>query len=189
MPKGVYVRKLRPVYGVGVNDLRLSSKRNRNSEYDVRVYNLWTGILSRCYSKYKLEKEPSYKGCVVCDKWMKISAFKADLPTLPGYDMWLNNPNKKISIDKDLRGNGKRIYSPETCCFVTLADNIRERNNRVGNPAHNRKRPVICVYTDGTKKFYDSIVATEKDGFVGPNVSMCLKETRRTHRGCKFYYA
>lgn len=38
-----------------------------------------------------------------------------------------------MSIDKDIHGKGNKVYSPETCCFIPIAENIREMSKRTAN--------------------------------------------------------
>lgn len=102
------------------------------------AYNLWEGMISRCYNK----DSSSYaiygaKGVTVCDKWKCFEYFLEDLPLIDGYNNWLNNPGM-YHLDKDLKQMGKpynqKIYSLETCCFLYSSDNIRlayiDKNNR-----------------------------------------------------------
>lgn len=104
----------------GVNDIPLFRTNHP------REYRLWNAMLTRCYSKRELAKSPTYDGCQVCEKWQKLSGFIEDLPLIEGYELWKDNPNQKISIDKDIKGNGLKLYSLDTCKFVTKQENNRE---------------------------------------------------------------
>lgn len=97
----------RPIFGKGINDLRLGTKDP--------CYHIWHGILARTISDEFKRIHPSYANCSVCDEWLYISNFKKffDKQYREGYQ-----------IDKDiLSGRGKKIYSPETCCFVPVEIN------------------------------------------------------------------
>lgn len=185
-----YTRKTTPlVLGVGVNDLKLSNKKDRHTLFEVRVYDLWLGILTRCYSERFLKLYPSYRDCRVCERWLTISNFMQDIQELEGFEYWRDNPYKGICLDKDIKGNGKKLYSKDTCCFVDRIDNIRERNARVGNPALYNVKPVICIKPTGEIIRYSSIAEATKDGFYTSGVVNCCKNIRRTHKGCQFRYA
>ena len=84
-----------------------------------KAHILWSKILMRCYSaKYHKEK-PTYKGCTVCDEWHNFQNYAA----------WHEkNYIKGYHIDKDIKQRGvvNKIYSPETCLFVTPKENVTE---------------------------------------------------------------
>ena len=83
------------------------------SDVDSHVSNqcksVWRSMLTRCYSERELRRYPSYKGMLVCEKWMHLKNFA----------IWFENNYKKgFHLDKDILIKGNKIYSPETCCFV-----------------------------------------------------------------------
>lgn len=72
-------------------------------------YRVWRNMLIRCYSDSFLKKQPTYKGCIVCDEWLTFSNFKN----------WMEKQDwEGKQLDKDLLFEGNKIYSPETCIFV-----------------------------------------------------------------------
>lgn len=81
----------------------------------IRTYNT---MMNRCYN----EKDPNYSlyggaGVRVCDEWKGH----------PGVFMkWSleNGWSENLELDKDIKGNGL-LYSPETACWVTHAENMR----------------------------------------------------------------
>lgn len=97
------------VCGVGVNDLYLSSRSE--------IYQIWIKMLQRCYLESWQEKAPTYKGCSVCDEWLKLSNFKS----------WVESPDSGFihghRLDKDILVKRNKIYSPGTCCFVPQSIN------------------------------------------------------------------
>lgn len=99
------------IYGVGINDIDVPlSYKNQKS------YHVWRQILFRCYSKKGLEKRKTYRGCTVCEEWHKFSNFKKwfDEKYIEGW-----------CIDKDILSHpNKKIYSPDTCCFVPNEINV-----------------------------------------------------------------
>lgn len=113
------------VFGVGYSEPRAASDHKR-------VFSLWRCMLARCYHAEN-ENFGSYgaKGVQVCDRWLIFRSFREDLKSLPRYQEWLTD--KRYQLDKDIRGDGK-LYSPETCMFVTPIENSRARRytrNRV----------------------------------------------------------
>lgn len=107
--------KTKLVFGVGVNDADYSVEKivdgNRVLCF---VYRTWVHMLERCYSKKSLEKRPTYVGCTVCNEWLRFSVFREWMLT----QAHRSADGKIFCLDKDLIGTGK-LYSPETCCFIT----------------------------------------------------------------------
>ena len=91
---------------------------------NVLEYKLWEGIIRRCYSNSMKEKNKSYKTAVMCEEWLRFDKFYYDIQKVIGYDKWkeykLNNPKKKniYELDKDIKGNGSKIYCRENCMFI-----------------------------------------------------------------------
>ncbi|WP_251850876.1 hypothetical protein [Enterobacter cloacae] len=94
-----------------------------------RIYSLWVHMLTRCYSeKYHLDF-PSYKGCSVAPRWCCFANFANDIKTLEGYEDWLD-PHNKICLDKDAKDPGNKLYSIDTCRFITSYENIADASYR-----------------------------------------------------------
>lgn len=107
--------------GVGINDAEYTvkvyetvghtnGKRNRKLVWMCPFYTRWTNMLQRCYSDSYQKKTPTYRGCSVCDEWKYFSKFKAWMITQD----WEGN-----ELDKDILVKGNKVYSPETCVFIT----------------------------------------------------------------------
>lgn len=86
------------------------------------LYWIWNGIKDRCRNPnnraYRLY---GGDGVDICKEWESdVVAF---------YNWAINNGWKQgLEIDKDIKGNGK-LYSPETCCFVTEKENCNKRRS------------------------------------------------------------
>lgn len=99
------------VYGVGINDAdyKLSSM-NSGVRVICPFYQRWTNMLKRCYSKKFQARSPTYIGCYVCDEWLIFSNFKR----------WMEKQDWPGNVlDKDLLTIGNKVYSPDTCAFVS----------------------------------------------------------------------
>ena len=108
--KGNINDRLKPtVFGVGVigECLTVDSCGNRLKEYQV-----WKGMLERCYSDKFQAKKPTYKGCIVSENFVYYSYFKKWCNKQIGFDQvgW--------HLDKDIISKGNKVYSEDTCCFV-----------------------------------------------------------------------
>lgn len=71
---------------------------------------IWKNLVKRCVdSKYK-EKHPCYKDVSICNDWLLFSNF---------YNWAYPLYKDGYALDKDiLCGKNKKIYSPQTCCFI-----------------------------------------------------------------------
>ena len=115
--------KKKLIYGVGINDAEYVTERTvHGARYKCPFYSAWHGMLNRCYNVSYQKTSPSYKGCTVCNEWLTFSVFK----------VWMIDQEwKGKQLDKDLLVTGNKIYSPESCLFVTQEINkLLTGNNR-----------------------------------------------------------
>ena len=113
------------VYGVGVNDLgyrtqvreelpKNGGRRIQKTVFLYKYYTVWRSMLERCYSKKFLERNPSYIGTNVCSEWLSATAFKK----------WMEQQDwSGKCLDKDIIVPRSKLYSPETCAFVSNETN------------------------------------------------------------------
>ena len=117
--------KPRLVYGVGVNDadyvvvkwetIEVNGVRKQKLVWACPYYRVWVDMLQRCYSHKLQERNPTYRGCSVSEEWLTFSVFK----------MWMEDQDfEGLQLDKDILFNGNKVYSEETCVFVTKAVNM-----------------------------------------------------------------
>ncbi|AGH32210.1 HNH endonuclease [Vibrio phage 11895-B1] len=106
------------LWGFGVNDLNTPTQQEvkhksgkREVVWRCPFYQTWMSMIRRCYSKtFQDNHAIYYRGCTVCEEWKYFSNFKA----------WMETQNwEGKHLDKDLLIYGNKIYSPETCVFVT----------------------------------------------------------------------
>lgn len=97
--------------GVGIMDIR---HNEASAEYK-RIHKTWVGMLQRCYSEEWSRKSPTYKDCTVCPEWLTFSNFRK----------WMLEQDwEGLELDKDLLVRGNKVYSPETCIFVSRKVNL-----------------------------------------------------------------
>ena len=105
----------KPIHGVGINDVEYSvSSRSFGKRLMCPYYVKWHDMITRCYSPKSLTKCPTYIGCTVCDEWLVFSVFREW--------MVLQDWEGK-QLDKDLLVEGNKVYSPDTCVFVSSSLN------------------------------------------------------------------
>lgn len=109
------------VYGVGINDADyvtqkfehlgyVDGKQKQKLAWKCPYYIRWQSMLKRCYSKKYQEGKPSYIGCTVSEEWLTFSNFKA----------WMEKQDfEGKHLDKDLLFEGNKVYSADTCVFVS----------------------------------------------------------------------
>ena len=154
-----------------------------------KEYLTWSEMIKRCYSKYAYKKSPSYKNITVCKRWHCFQNFCEDIQFLDGYEKWVNSKSKKAAyhLDKDILCESlniiPKIYSPETCMFVSQKENLSEstiRNNLTG-------LNYIGISPNGEK--YEFL---EQKGFAKEHkldtsaLSKCLRGILKQHKGWTF---
>lgn len=113
------------VYGVGVNDANyvvvkmeeapmVEGKRKRKLLWTCPFYSTWMNMLKRCFSDKEKEKYPTYKDVTCCKDWLVFSNFK----------QWMETQDwQGKQLDKDIIFTNSKVYSPETCAFVSGVTN------------------------------------------------------------------
>ena len=104
----------------------------KGKSVNTKAYRTWNNMIQRCYDAVWQSRHPSYIGCTVAPRWWCFQNFCADIETLDGYDIW-KAEKVRMDLDKDIRIPGSRVYSKDTCKFVTPAENQCEMLDRVLN--------------------------------------------------------
>lgn len=111
---------MKKVEGHGINDMpkgwTVENKWNR------RVYQKWASMLRRCYNKEFHKTNPTYKDCMVCDRWLILSNFVEDVPKIDGYDeeRFLNG---ELELDKDKKKDENKHYVMKCCTWLSKHEN------------------------------------------------------------------
>ena len=112
-------------YGVGINDADyvtqkneiigyVDGKRKQKVVWRCPYHRAWEHMLERCYSTKYQEKQPTYKGCSVSDEWLVFTSFKS----------WMMAQDLEGKhLDKDLLFDRNKVYSADTCVFVSQTVN------------------------------------------------------------------
>ena len=136
------------VYNVGCLGLMSNGEKQItkvNGVHDFR-YVTWHGMIERCYGERSLKLKPTYKDAEVCDRWLVYANFLEDLPLIEGYELYINSKRGDyIVLDKDIKGNGAKLYCVENCCFVTQSNNVKEIHYRKYEDA-NGKVVVVPIH-------------------------------------------
>ena len=158
-------RKL--VHGVGVNDADyavqkfetigyVDGKQKQKLVWRCPYYRTWVNMIDRCYSDRTQNKNPTYKGCSVSEEWLTFGVFKN----------WMEKQDwEGNQLDKDLLFEGNKLYSPETCVFVSPMT-----NNFIIDRGAARGKWLIGVCWDKKKAKFMSLCGnpfTKKQEYLG----------------------
>lgn len=132
MPTGCYSREFKnnkpTVCGIGIAGSSRKSVKVDGRYVYIPEYVLWKNLINRCYNENSLKRFERYRGCSVCDRWLHYDNFIEDLPNLKGYGEWISGLD--YELDKDIRVAGNRVYSPDTCMFISSQINGGEGGKR-----------------------------------------------------------
>ena len=134
----------------------------KDNELNSRIYELWKGMLRRCYSKEFLKKRPTYSNCYVCERWLKLSNFVNDISKINNYEHWIKNKN--YQLDKDIKSNGiNKCYCLEECQFISQEENtkqaVKTRNN---NYLMKENNPMKKIPRNEIKNIFPCIAINKK---------------------------
>jgi hypothetical protein len=129
-----------------------------------KEYELWKGMLRRCYSEKFHLKNPTYAGCTVEDAWKDFQTFA----------LWCNREvgfnEVGWQLDKDILSKGNTVYSDKTCCFVPKDVNVQTTKAR----AVRGDLPIGVYQQTDSKKFYTHLHIGGKLKHIG---SFCTIES------------
>ena len=115
-----------------------------------KAYNTWNHMLRRCYSNDFQNNNSTYIGCKVCDEWLCFQNFAKWFE-----ENYYEVDGELMDLDKDIKIEGNKIYSPETCMFIPKEINVvfshKTKTNHIPrlNEKYKNKIP---------KELYDSIL-------------------------------
>lgn len=130
------------VHGVGINDADyMTHPVVDGKQYKCPFYARWIGMLNRDYYD-GTSTEPAYKDCRVCDEWLTFSVFSR----------WMTKQDwEGNELDKDILVPGNRMYSPETCIFVSRQIKTMMQAGRSGKLLPGVR--IVKGYAEGTKRY------------------------------------
>jgi len=179
--------KTKLVFGVGINDADYVTRkwetiryvngvRKRRLVWTCPYYQVWKEMLRRCYSTEFKDTHPTYVGCSVSEEWLTFSVFK----------MWMEAQDfEGMQLDKDLLFEGNKIYSAETCVFVSGIV-----NSFTTDSGASRGECLIGVNWDKEKGKFMSRCSnpfTKKQEYLG--YFNCEKEAHQSWLKCKLELA
>lgn len=151
---------------------------------------VWTHMIDRCYNINNKKDYPSYGkiGVTVCERWHNFSNFLHDVPLVEGYNKELFQ-QRKLTLDKDIKQldipHSKRIYSLETCKFVTIEENMLYRDTL------KYSKSFIAISPEGERQFVVGIVEFCKKHDLDPRAinNRLNGKVNRSYKGWNFLNA
>jgi len=142
------------------------------------IYKKWNQMLERCYNpNFSAYKYYGGSGVVVCDRWLHFKNFEEDAPKIQNYENFVLEP-KKYSLDKDIKGG--KIYSLETCIFVTHAEQMQ---------AQKRVKKIKAISEKGEEFIFPSVNQMCLNlSLQDANVFKVIKGERKHTKGFTFEY-
>lgn len=117
-------------YSINYDDRTFTEVKDK-LERDKIIINIlqyrWHAMMSRCYDiNCQSYEHYGAKGVTVCEEWHDLKRFLVTIQEVPNFSKFYKEPQKYF-LDKDyLQSNvpiGERVYSPQTCMFLTMYDN------------------------------------------------------------------
>lgn len=153
------------VYGIGYYG-EGNYKAKINGKF-TKHYITWSAMMQRCYSKSK--ERQTYEDCTVCEEWHNFQNFAK------WYDEnYYEIEGEKMCLDKDILFKGNKIYSPNTCIFVSNRINclfVKCNKSRgvcpigVSYLKKLNKYSADCNTTNDMKRIHIGVYNTQEEAF------------------------
>ena len=167
------------VYNVGF--IGQGKWRAKENSKDTKEYKTWVGMLRRCYDPKCQAKHPTYKDCTVDPRWHNFQNFCENIQYLEGYKDWKNNTiPSKYALDKDIKIEGNKVYSKNTCMFVTATENSIKRN------LTGKTYEATNIKTGERVLFWNQTEFAREYGLNQGHITTCILGKRKTHKGWTF---
>lgn len=155
-------RKL--VYEVGISDAEYPvAPVVEGKQVKCPFFVVWRKMLERCYCTKWKTKYLTYSGCTVCSDWLIFSNFKK----------WMQDQDwEGKELDKDLLIQGNKIYSADTCAFITC-----NLNNLFTLASGKRNYPLGVSWHSKNLRFQACISLNSKHVYLGS-----FKTTKAAHK-------
>ena len=129
------------------------------------TYQVWRGIVQRCYSRRKHLINPTYLGCTMSLDWLNFQNFAEWYEGNSFYGLG-------YEVDKDILVKGNKVYSAETCCLIPPIINASvvyptpKNGSSLGvTERKGRKRSFEVYIREGGEKSYLGAYSTEEEAF------------------------
>ena len=136
-------------------------------------------MINRCYNPNNKRYNPNVS---VTERWLIFENFYHDCTNIDGFDATLVETGELV-LDKDAkqRFQNKKIYSAETCQWISKAENISMQDKQ--------QRPFIAVSPTGEiLEDYNITKFASEHNLTRKHISAVLHKRIKSTGGWKFYY-
>lgn len=144
-------------FGIGINDADYTVSPTINGvKVSCPAYVSWRNMLMRVFSEAYQKKQPTYRGCSICDDWLSFMAYRT---------WWCENYKQDFHLDKDFIKPGNKHYSPDNCVFIPQWLSVIIS----GHDAKRGKHPIGVIFDKRYNLFTARIGNGERSGkrFIG----------------------
>lgn len=121
------------------------------NQKSIKEYNVWKGMLQRCFDIKTKIKHPAYKDVTCCKEWLLFENFYEWLHSQENFEVWKNTDG--FSLDKDILIKGNKIYGPDTCCLVPQYINLLFEGTSNFSTKEARQLPLGIYYWEERNKY------------------------------------
>ena len=136
------------VYGVGILGTKYPVTVNG---VNTKEYDLWNGMLRRCYSASLKKIYPTYKDCKCSENFKSYEYFYEWCNSQVGFGV------EDFELDKDLLTKGNKVYSEDSCIFIPS-----EINSVLIKRTASRGKHLIGVCWNNASKSFVAMVCKTK---------------------------
>lgn len=154
-----------------------------NTREHWKEYKIWKNIIYRCYCvDDKSYKYYGAKGVTICERWKRFDYFFQDISELPGFNKELFEQGK-LRLDKDILSINNKVYSPQTCLWVSDLTNQKRRTVE-----YNTKKKKYAIFPDGhIEQIFNISDFCKTYNLHRQNVTLCLNGKQKSTKNFKFY--
>lgn len=142
-------------------------------------YSIWHDMINRCYNPNNKRYNPDVS---VTERWLIFENFYHDCKSVDGFDAALIEAGELV-LDKDTkqRFQTKKIYSTETCQWISKAENVLMQDKQ--------QRPFIAVSPTGEIfEDYNITKFASEHNLTRKHISAVLHQRIKSTGGWQFYY-
>lgn len=159
----------------------IEDKRNKHNMLYNKVRYLYYNMQKRCNDvNHKAYVNYGNKGVKISNEWNSLDGFIRTIDKVQGWNLekFLNG---ELSLDKDSLIKNNKIYSVETCVFIS-----KEENNKY---KPNQQKEFIATSPEGIEfKIFNQSEFAKIHNLNQTNISACLNGRMKTHKKWKFRY-
>ncbi|UNA01528.1 HNH homing endonuclease [Bacillus phage vB_BcgM] len=147
-----------------------------------RIKSVHRSMINRCYNPNSFGYTwYGAKGVTVCDEWLKLNGFIETIHTVEGFDIDKFS-NGELELDKDSKDATNKVYSPETCVFLSKLENKQYK------PSY-QKEMVALSPTDEVYVFNNQKKFSTEHGVSDASIRDGLKGKNKLPLGWLFVYS